>query len=260
MARRKDNRPVLAWHLSEDGWEGSAEIVFARNAAQARRNCTVMSDPEGCEIVRVPKYDCFLDDPEGLFWAQMADGWWIRCAGCETHIAESMIDDAEINPYGRYLSEISKNEPAPSFEDVVWRHGEAWCSEWCCGAHAVDRVNLRILRWEGIAWAVKRFPGCEVTGVQDCLTNNARAYERQVALKLLLPPGRDSFHVYSVDFERELTDGTMRLSLHSAAIWWHYQEWCLAHGHKPPCTIDVAAVNEEFRRYLDGMKVSEAHL
>ena len=144
----------VAWVISESYGEHS-EVVFARNAMEARRLGAVelggWDSEESYDYRRASEFDGCSSMQE-LREAQLAAGWWFGCgwADCSEDRCSEDGEDDDGNPL----------EPAVRDEHV-------YCNEWHAGAEAVRHVERRIRIWEAVEATCAKFPGAEILTVND---------------------------------------------------------------------------------------------
>lgn len=130
--------------------EGHCEVVYARNAMEARRIGAPEFDgaeEEYLEVERAPEFD----DLQGrsMREVQLEHGWWFECTHCSRRVDE----------YAEWY-DVDTGETV-ELEPTV-RGNAVYCSPWCVGAERVRTVERRIRTWDAIEWAVQRFPGCRI--------------------------------------------------------------------------------------------------
>ena len=147
---------ALAWVVkpnsdSHDEDMGS-HVVHAptRNKARALGCGLLDLDYTEVQAKRAPQFDGLTGSQ--LTRAQLADGWYLPCGGCDTVLTSdgevSYPDDDtdEIATAGRY----------------VFRGSDVYCSSSCCMDRMRDEQRYRENEWETVREACERWPGIEV--------------------------------------------------------------------------------------------------
>lgn len=197
-------RQLVKAFAAQDDYEGHGEVVFARNAMEARRLAAaeLNQDEEALTVRRAPEFDTCRDLDE-LRAAQLDHGWWFTCAYCGDQVSQD----------GTAFEADDYEYP---FEPVT-RWGDVYCHGWCAGAEAVAHVERRVQKWTVVEAAMERFPGAVICDVSAITYHMQRRNEIVPTVRFQVPPR------YDATFTWQLGDETLLMNEYVLEEWNEYR-------------------------------------